>query len=70
MTYIVAYSPRRTGGRISEAVYPNAQEAWKAVLDLEASDETIRHIRAPWGGEIGKDELQMFAEEEGRAVNP
>jgi hypothetical protein len=45
---------------------PDARTALKEVLGLKASDETIRFIRAPWGGEIGLGELRMHAEQETR----
>ena len=64
MTYIIGFSPKRVGGKVAETTCPNAKEALEAVHGLQASDETIRFIRAPWGGEIGVRELQMYAEQE------
>lgn len=64
MAYIVGYAPNRNKGKVSEAAAQNAREALKLVEDLQRSDETIRFIRAPWGGEIGIGELKMYAEEE------
>jgi hypothetical protein len=64
MAYVVGYSMRRNDRKISEATYQDARAALEGVFRLEASDETIRYIKAPWGGEIGKGELKMYAEEE------
>lgn len=63
MSYVIGYSPKRIG-KISETEETTAHEALETVLGLERSDETIRYIRAPWGGKIGKDELRMRAEQE------
>jgi hypothetical protein len=52
MTYTIGHSPR-SKGKIDEAPMPDAVTALKEVLGLQASDEKIRFIRAPWGGEIG-----------------
>jgi hypothetical protein len=66
MPYTIGYSRQRKGGKVSEATVHNAEEALKTVRALGASDETIRYIKAPWGGEIGMGELQMYAEEEAK----
>jgi hypothetical protein len=63
MTYTIGFSPR-SKGTISEATLPDAKTALNEVLGLKASDETIRFIRSPWGGEIGVEELRMYAEQE------
>jgi hypothetical protein len=63
MTYTIGHSPR-SKGKIDEAPMPDAVTALKEVLGLQASDEKIRFIRAPWGGEIGVEELRMYAEKE------
>jgi hypothetical protein len=63
MTYTIGFSPK-SKGEISKATMPDAKTALKEVLGLQASDETIRFIRAPWGGEIGVEELRMHAEQE------
>jgi hypothetical protein len=67
MTYTIGFSPRPKG-KISKATLPDAKRAFKEVLGLRASDETIRFIRAPWGAEIGVEELRMYAEQEMKDV--
>lgn len=62
MPYIVGYSQYRNRGPISEATCATATEALRAVHGLQASDETIRYIKAPYGGEIGIGELERDAE--------
>ncbi len=61
--YIIGYSQKKTGP-VREAKFSSAIEALKTVDGLFRSDETIRYIKAPWGGEIGEGELKMLAEKE------
>jgi hypothetical protein len=63
MTYTIGFSPRSKVG-IDEAPMPDAVTALKEVLGLQASDEEVRYITAPWGGRIGIEELRMYAEQE------
>ncbi|WP_175429816.1 hypothetical protein [Azospirillum argentinense] len=48
---------------------PTARDALKTAQALIASDEEIRHIKSPYGGEIGMGELALEAERE-EAANP
>lgn len=52
MSYEIGYA-RMGRSNISVAQSPNAHEALKTVLALQASDEEIRHIKAPAGHDIG-----------------
>lgn len=63
MAYEIGFSQHRNS-KLSTAVEPTAQGALKTVDGLKASDEVIRFIKAPWGGEIGYGELKMIAEQE------
>jgi hypothetical protein len=64
MTYKIGYSAQRKGGKVSEATVSSAKRAFRLVCELQASDEMIRYIKAPWGGAIGVGELEMYAEKE------
>lgn len=64
MSYTIGYAPRGWKN-VNTKQQPNAREALKLVLALQRSDEEVRYIKAPWGGEIGLDELRMTAEQEG-----
>jgi len=66
MAYTIGFGMRGKHKQVSESVQPTATEAWKLVCDLEASDEEIKFIRAPYGGEIGREELKMYADDEKR----
>jgi hypothetical protein len=64
MSYEIGYAP--VGRREVFVVRrSNAKEALKTVLELQASDEQIRHIKAPTGSDIGFRELNLAAEKEG-----
>ena len=64
MPYIFGYSQRRLS-EISTGEAPNAKLALKAVKELQFSDETIRYIKDPWGRDIGVEELEVLAAQEG-----
>jgi hypothetical protein len=65
MTYTIGYSPRPRG-KVDKAVEPDAKAALKTILGLKASDEIIRYIKAPWGGNIEIDRLRVLADEEAK----
>ena len=54
MPYTIGYSPRRVGGKVSETTLPDARQALKTLHDLQASDETIRYIKAPGVARSGR----------------
>jgi hypothetical protein len=66
MPYVIGYGMRNKRD-MSTSQKATAKEAWSLVVALERSDEEIKFIRNPRGAEIGRDELKMDAEEEGRA---
>ena len=68
MPYIIGFSQKRIGP-VSEAEFATAQQALKEHDPLVQSDETIRYIKAPWGGEIGRGELLMKADQEVHGKN-
>ena len=66
MSYEIGYAPR--GDRhVRTTQKATAREALATARALIASDEEIRHIKAPYGGQIGMGELELAAEREGPA---
>ncbi len=66
MPYVIGYGMRNKRD-VSTAEKANAKEAWSLVIALERSDEEIKFVRNPRGADIGREELKMDADEEGRA---
>ena len=66
MAYEIGFAPR-SARKMSSTTAANAREALKIVRGLEASDEQIKYIKAPYGGEIGIGELELEAERENKA---
>ncbi len=64
MPYEIGYAPK-DDKKVRSARPPTAREALRVVRNLQASDEEIRYIKAPFGAEIGIAELELDAEREG-----
>jgi hypothetical protein len=68
LPYTIGYARKGVRGA-STAESGTGREALQLVLDLQASDEEIRFIKAPAGFEIsGIEELRMLAEQESEVV--
>jgi hypothetical protein len=66
MPYVIGYGMRNKR-EVSTAEKPTAKEALALVDALQRSDEEIKFIRSPHGGEIGVEMLRVLAKEEGAA---
>jgi hypothetical protein len=66
MPYVIGYGMRNKR-EVSTAEKPTAKEALALVDALQRSDEEIKSIRSPHGGEIGIEMLRVLAKEEGAA---
>jgi hypothetical protein len=64
MPYVIGYGMRNKR-EVSTAEKPTAKEALALVDALQRSDEEIKFIRSPHGGEIGIEMLRVLAKEEG-----
>jgi hypothetical protein len=66
MPYVIGYGMRNKR-EVSTAEKLTAKEALALVDALQRSDEEIKFIRSPHGGEIGVEMLRVLAKEEGAA---